>query len=217
MILLDWYNKYIKRRGLTGYVIIAALVAVVLGGSLWGYRWYERRYNERAQAALARCVELWEKALQDKQENVMEQARRDISIEHERFARSSLAPYFLVLGSDLALQRADKVKAVEFIEKALAGLPVDSPLYGFYAVKKALMKIDAADETTRRAGATELQALSLDAKNKNRDMALYYRGLIAFDRGDRPGAEEIWRELQSRFGKDSLWARIAQAKLDYTA
>jgi len=126
----------------------------------------------------------------------------------------------LAFQADAALSKGDIPAALAFIDRVLAAVPHKSPLYGFYATKQALIKCDSSDKTIKTAGEQELQALSTDPGNKTRTMALYYRGLRAFDAGMRAEAMSIWKNLADLAGSgatESIWATRAKEKLAFVA
>ncbi|MBN2267327.1 MAG: hypothetical protein JW725_03225 [Candidatus Babeliaceae bacterium] len=216
MKVVEWYRTAVRQQRSRRYMLIGLLIVAFVGVDVVVYRWYSNRYNARAQQELAHCMEIVERALKEKQPALLEQARLETGVGYERYSRSSLAPYFLALDADLALAQGDRTKACALMERAVGALSDDAAMYGFYAVKKALMKIDSADQKTREAGMQELQTLAHDPRNQQREMAAYYLGLIAFDGGDRRGAEEVWKEFSGPVARNSVWARLAQSKLSYS-
>ena len=218
MVLSEWYNQNIKHKRSMRYMVIGVAIVVFLAADVMGYLWYTRHRDERAQLALSRCIELVDRAIRENVPHLWEQAGRELSEEYTRYAhRSALAPYFLLYNADVALHEGKSEQALAFTEQAVKELSKTAPLYDVYRVKLALMKIDAKDEKVRVQGKAELHAVASDPKSSQQDRALYYEGLIAFDSGDRAAAQVLWKDLLSRADKGSVWAEMAQAKLEYLA
>lgn len=211
------YAQHVVKRGRTLYFWVGVLIALGLAIDFGYFRWYLRRYNERAQVALAHCLEIYGRAVREKQPHLWEQASREVSSRGEKYASSSLAPYFLALNADIAQVQGNPAKARELMSSALSKLSKKSPTYGFYAVKNALMQIDASDAATQTAGKQALKAMAEDKKNPQRDMALYYQGLLAFDSGDYNTAFQSWDVLMQQYGASSIWSHMAKEKMSYAA
>lgn len=216
MMISKWL-AVLKKRENFRYVLIGAIVIGFLVVDVIGYRWYIRRYNERAQLALAEALDVYQKASREKAPHLWEEARQALAKGHEDFAGSSLDPYFLAYESDVVRYQGDHAKAVALMTAAVRAMSKSSPLYGPYQIKLALIKVDSPDQKVHADGLADLEQLAQRGKSDHRDEALYYRGLIAFDSADRAMAEKYWNELIKEFGKDSVWAQVAQAKLDYMA
>jgi predicted negative regulator of RcsB-dependent stress response len=205
-----------QRRNVRSLVVGASLVALLVA-MIFGYRYYAGYYNQRAHSALASAIELYERAERENTKALWSDADRALGQGYKEYSNSTLAPYFLAFQAEIArLQgRADDARAL--LERALSILSKTSPLYNAYALKLAMMKIDSGDAGLVNDGTSSITALASDAKNRDRDMALYYQGLLAFDSGDRAAAEKSWNVLIEKYGAQSTWAQVAQAKLEYTA
>lgn len=217
MVMVDWYNRYIKVNKERQRELILGLLVVVGVGGWYGYRWYSQQYNGKAQYALARGMDLYTRALNKDDKALWHDARKIFADGYRRYARSSLAPYFLAFEAEAARRLGEEAKAFELMEQAVVAAASNSLLKGMYEVKLALMKIDAREDAVRQQGAKALKELVAQRTGETRDMATFYEGLIAFDRGERAVAEEVWKSLFNVSGdrKKSLWADMAQEKLDY--
>lgn len=198
--------------------MVAGIIVAILVVDVVGWRWYSRRYNDRAQVALAQAIDLLDRARREKVSHLWEEAGSAFRDGYQRYGRSSLAPYFLAFWSDIALHQGKSSEALDLMNKAVIATPKSSKIYYPFAIKRSLMKIDVGvsngQDALAKEGKNELAALAKDKKNSQRDEAIYYLGLAAFDSGDLKAAQAIWKELD-QFGKKSLWAKIAQAKLEY--
>ena len=181
------------------------------------YRWYSNMQTERAHAALAHAIEIFDRAQQKSDQVLWQEAGLAFEQGAQQYAHSSLAPYFIAFQSEVALQQGHLEKARELMAQVVDKIQKDSPFYHAYVIKYARMNSDASQPELVEQGMQELNRETLDVQNLNRDMALYYQGLIPFEQGDRVAAKKIWDLLIKDYAQDSLWAQRAQAKLDYMA
>lgn len=215
MILSHWYSHF-KKQNLSSQVVGVALVVVLLAmAGTASYRWVARRSNERAQLALSRCIELYERANREKAPHLWIEVSRALENGHNENSWNALAPYFLTFGADVALQQGNKVKAHELVVQAIKEMDKKNPLRPALQVKQALLEIDSDNSTLKKQGEASLKEFANDLLNPAREQALYYLGLIAFNAGDRANAEKVWNDLLVRAEKGSVWAEVAQAKLQY--
>jgi tetratricopeptide (TPR) repeat protein len=218
MTWLKVFDHYVGQFKYARHIALALLLVLALFGALFLSRWYESYRTEQAHATLAHAIELFERAEQENTNVLWEEADRAFSQGYSHYSGLSLAPYFLAFQSEIALRQGDAVKAREFLGKAVAMMSPKALLYTPYAIKCALMQLESGDPDLVEKGNKALHALAQDAKNPDRDMARYYEGLTLFESGDRPAAEKVWHDLLGGAqSADSIWAQIAQAKLDYTA
>lgn len=196
--------------------MLAMLVFVVGSMGIFTYRWYTQWQGEQAHAALAQAIELFERAQQGSDSALWQEAERAFELGAQQNASSSLAPYFVAFQAEVAFKQGNVEKARELMAQVVKSLPKSSPLYHAYSVKYARMNIDSGQADLIEQGTKELEQEAQDVQNPERDMALYYQGLIPFEQGDRAAAQKIWDLLIKSYGQDSLWAQRAQAKLDYT-
>ena len=216
MTLLRVVDHYARRFKYTRQLLLAVALLLVLGVATFGYRWYGQWYTEKAHAELARAIELFERADQEGTQALWEEVDRSFSNGYSRNEGSSLAPYFLAFQAEAALRAGNNDKARDLEKKVLDHVSKGSPFHTAYAIKYARMNIDSGQPALIEQGMQSLQALANDAGNNERDMALYYLGLIAFENRDRATAQKVWDVLIKTYGQESMWAQIAQAKLDYT-
>ncbi len=216
MTWLHVANHYIGQVRYGRTIALALLAVGTLAIAVFGYRWWSHNRAERAHATLARAIEIFERAEQENTPALWEEADRAFGQGYTQHAGSSLAAYFLAFQSEIALHQGNTEKAREFLTKALQAMSVSAPFYGSYAVKLALMESDSGKPDLMEKGAKALEQLARNQKNKDRDMALYYQGLLLFQAGDRAGAEQVWQPLVGTRGTDSIWSQAAQARLDYT-
>jgi predicted negative regulator of RcsB-dependent stress response len=218
MTWLKVVDHYVRQFRYARQAAVACLLVLLLFAAMFLYRWYEDYRTEQAHGVLAHAIELFERAEQENTKVLWEETDRAFSQGYSSYSGTSLAPYFLAFQSEIAVRQDERVKARELMDKAVHVMARTAKLYGPYAVKLALMQIDSGEPALVEKGTSSLHALAHDSKNPDRDMALYYEGLRLFEQGDRSAAEKIWHTLVGDVhGADSIWAQIAQAKLDYTA
>lgn len=218
MTWLKVFDHYVGQFKYARQVALACLLGLALVAALFLYRWYEGYRTEQAHGALAHAIELFERAEQENTNVLWDEADRAFSQGYSYYSGSSLAPYFLAFQSEIAARQGDAEKARDLLDKAVKTMSRKVPLYSFYAVKLALMNIESGTPDLVEKGNHSLHALVHDSKNPDRDMARYYEGLSLFEKGDRPAAEKVWQALVGGSqSAGSIWAQIAQAKLDYTA
>lgn len=204
------------RWGLSLLVILG-----VVSSAVFGYRWYITKRETAAHKTLSECMYAYAKAQvgQEKWLNVEQLC----TTAYEKHSSSYIAPYFIALQAETALQQNNLAQAVILFEKALSNMSRTSPLYGLYAVKRALVELD--DEGQAQRGLQHLQALADDTNNINRDMALYYLGLYHWMHNDTQAARVAWQTLKSLQSAEqqqahrgmSSWVALAEAKLQQSA
>jgi len=195
--------------------IITLAVVICLGVMGWfGYSWYKKNGEQKAHRAFVESVQDYTTMEKSPQEESawhdIEQALAQRAQEHKS---SVLAPYFLMYQADALIKEGKREQAIEVMNNGLAKISKKLPLYYLYALKKSLVKIDSAQEIVRNEGLQELDELSANSENPLQDMALYYKGYNAFAAGDIARAQQTWVQLFAPVHKDSLWAQLAQARL----
>jgi len=180
-----------------------------------GFYWYRTYREQQAADTFVDAVtrQLAHARAQDTQQ-AWKDAQETFAYGFETYKYSRLAPYFLAYQSDILLKQGEHEAACHMLDQALSYLSRDNALYYAFAVKLALMQIDAADLETQATGETSLQELAKDDENPLQDMARYYHGLMYFNRQDREAAYQAWHT----FVQDpdaSAWASQADAKLAY--
>ena len=218
MTWLKVFDHYVRQFKYVRQLALACLLGLALVGVFFLYQWYEGYRTEQAHDALAHAVELFERAEQENTNVLWEEADRAFSQGYSYYSSSTLAPYFLAFQSEIAVRQGDLARARDIMDKAVKTMSPTAPLYVSYAIKFALMQIESGNPDAIESGKKLLHTLAHDVKHSDRDMALYYEGLLLFEQGDRPAAEKVWHSLiGSAQASDSIWAQIAQAKLEYAA
>lgn len=194
-------------------LITAVVVVGLIGaGAVAGYSWYRSYHEKNAQQAFTRAFSLFEDALSREKGAAWDDVERAFAAAARDNAGSDLAPYFFAFQAEAVARQGKHDQARDLMTLAMKNMPSSSPLASFYAIKMALMKIDAADAVIAQEGMKELQVLALDVKNAQQDMALYYAGLLSWLAGDDVQAKNYWDMLDARFGKASYWSRLVHAR-----
>ena len=196
--------------------IIAALVLVLCAGAFAAYHWYSIHREEQAHKVFARSMEEFEQAVTGDDMSKWSSVEQAFAAGYKSYSSSSLAPYFLAFQAEAQVQQNKLEEARTTLANSLKHIAKSSPLYYLYATKLALMSMDAEDMSVHESGKKMLAQLADDQKNPQRDMALYYLGYCSFVAHDRENAEIAWSKLLQS-GADSVWAHLAQAKLEYSA
>jgi len=222
MALLKIVDHYVGHFKYMRTILMACCLLIVVGGIGFGYHWYRTSYNQNAHMALAEAIELFDRADKESKTDLWDETDRALSQGYSDYTRSSLAPYFLAFQAQVALRRNDAhaipAKARDLLQKALQEMSSSMPFYEIYRVQLARMNADSGIKELEEAGSTSLKEIANDAKSSERGMALYYIGLRPFETGDREQAVLLWAPLfKDADFVDSLWAQMAQAKLDYWA
>jgi len=188
-------------------VVVFALVGVLAGAWL-GYSWYRRGKESAAYKDLSESIEAFAKlrGAQASEEKWID-VSKGFSVGAQRHTSSSLYPYFLVYEADALLQAGKQLEALAFLKEALPLINKKNSLYYLYALKLALVRIDAGEEQ----GKEELATLARDAANPMRTMARYYQALLSESVGDTDETMRLFKEVG--IDGDSYWATLAQQKL----
>lgn len=204
--------------------INAAVGALVLVGLLaagwYGYNWYSSSKEQTAYKDLAESLDAYSKMRQGMGhgEEKWSDLERGFREGAQRSGSSKLHPYFLVFQADALSEQGKHQEALALMDKAVPLISKKNPLYYLYAIKRALMKTDAADDAMQKQGRQELAHLAQDTANPLQDMARYYAGLDALGTGDRAKAETLLHEIkpgtkESAFNDTGVWYNLAQEAL----
>lgn len=195
------------------YVLIFALLSGVLTAGWFGYAWYVDRYEQVAYKDLAESIDGYHKALSSTDTARWADVERAFQAGSERHKSSKLYPYFLAYKADALSYQGKHKEAQDAMHILLSSMNTKHPLYYFYSIKAALMKLDASEEAVRKEGRDHLIKLAQDSQNPVRDMALYYAGLDAWQQGNKEEAQKLWNDILAQGNKDSQWYQRAQAKI----
>lgn len=215
MTLTKMINHYSQQVPYVRQIVIT--VVVIMGITAVGltYRWYTHKRIAQAQQALAQAIELFNdsRGTSDVKWKEIDEA---LANGYSAYGNTALGGYFLAFASESALYQGRIDEARELLAKALKNMSCSMPLYNEYVIKLASMNMNSSDKTLFAEGKNTLQSLIDNAKNKDRGMAAYYLGLYFFEHGERAAAQDVWSLLmKDTHQSQTVWATLAQAKLDY--
>jgi hypothetical protein len=182
----------VQRIILAGILSIAAVFA-----GFYGYRWYRRQANVKAQRFFAESYKEYTSALTSSDPHAWQTVENAFKAGYNRSSGTALAPYFLVFESDALAQQGKTQEAIALLDKSLATMGEKSPLYNLFAIKKAAMQLDAGDSAAVMAAVQNLQQLTADKHNIYRDMAMHYLSSFYKAMGDHDKAKELEKELRA--------------------
>jgi tetratricopeptide (TPR) repeat protein len=190
---------------------------VMLGvGSFFVYKRSVIQDEQAAQKFFAECIEEYGRIMQEKGGD-WAAVEKAFAVGFERHKKATLAPHFLAFQAEALVRQNKLPEAVALMDKVIQSFSPNSPLYGLFATKRALMKIDSADELAHDAGLQELTQLAGDVHNISNDEAQFHLGLYHWTKNDIEKAQQIWQpliELAKTDNKNSsVWAQYAQMKL----
>jgi len=223
-IVKKWYHSIIEPQIKESWIyknfklfLAGAAVVLIVGGGLWGYRYWMRYKEEAAQKAFSEGLYAYEEALHSK-DPLWTNAEFIFNEGYKRYPTSRLAPYFLVFSSDVLLKQGKRQEAIDTLDKAIGLLPVDSPLIYLYKTKRVLIQLDDENQDVKKAALQVLVDLGYDEKNENRDMALYYIGLYHWSGNEMKEAQKVWEQLVESYKHEKLgaspWVSLAKIKLE---
>lgn len=191
------------------------IVAIVCAMLLFLYNMWSDSRNASAQRVLGNLIESHERAVANKNvdlDNVIKQFQEG----YEQNSSSNVAAYFLGYQVDLLIQQNKKDEARIVLDNTITQL-CSSPLVPLYKMKRALIKLDNADETTKKEGKAELEALAYDKTNQFKDSALFYLGQYYWFINDIDSARKVWQTLIDEQPKATLfvspWVDLAKKYL----
>lgn len=222
-IVSEWYQMNVQpqvesARSYSYFKELAfgVLGALVLVGGVWVYRYYSNQKETAAQVAFAESMQIYHEAMQGKSD-IWAHVEMKCTTDYDRYKKSSVAPYFLVIKADALAQQGKMADACGIYESVISALPKDSPVLPLYKTKRALMRLDMPEATVQSQALEELRQLANDKTNKNNDVAQYYLGLYYWARNDLATALNIWKDLVVSQASERLasspWAGLAQEKL----
>lgn len=211
--------SFIEKKYVT--VLAGLTVGLLFCGGAWqAYQWHVRSKNAHALVLFAQSIDELQKAFQADPAQLSQallDAENAFAAAYKAEPGSSLAPFALAYQAVALQQQGKEAEAVELLEKALGLMSRTSPLYYAYALKLALLKIDATDITVQLAGRSALEKYASDMHNPLRDMALYYAGYDAWVRGDKPVYEKYWTILLHDMDPKSVWVEKVRSKVQFLA
>jgi hypothetical protein len=188
-------------------VLLLVGLGVAIGLTWWGYSFYRRSMNEKAQLALALPLEQFEKLAAEKQTAAAswEALAQEFETAYQEHRSSDLAPFFLTFEADSLVRAGKTDAAVTLLDTALAAMGSSNPLYYLYKIKLAILTQNKA----------LMQELAADVHNPHRGYALYELWHQAWVAEDREVADQAYAKLMGL--PDKRWAMFVQSQLAFAA
>lgn len=194
----------------TFFGIILAIIAAIGYGS---YSWYVSSREAYAHRLLTSGLQEFEQALTQDNPQAWQSVTETFAEGYKRAQSSNLAPFFLAFESEALLRQGKTTEARERMQQMMKQLSQKSPFYYTYAIKAAMINIDADDEEIKEQGIKQLTSLAQNMKNPQRDYALYQLGFYYFMHEQTDKAKEYFARLVREFAATSPWAHQAQMLL----
>lgn len=230
-----WIKKQVLRYKIP--IVVIVLVAGFALGGFFGYRFYRRGIESRAQMEFTTVMKYFDAPVQTPDFKSDRLSIEDVEIfssEEEKWTRvaesfrkgyenntsSGIAPMFLAFQSEALINLGKFEEAIEVLKNAVDILK-DDTIKDSYNVKLALMWLDSKDENVQKEGLKLLQSISSKSESPVRDLALYHLGEYYWVKKNFTEAKNYWSTLVSEYGEKvrvpSEWAKLALEKLKLIA
>lgn len=209
----DYLKKIVENRFL---LLGASLFCALSVAGYYFYFLYERGKQERAQLAFSQTIR--ELHQSEKNSELWPNAELAAKTGYNRYKSTVFGPYFLVLESQAALSQDNFQEGSNLLNNAVKQIGFRSPVYFVYAIKSALVKLDSEDVAMQNEGFKELEKLSYDKSNPQRDQALYYLGDYYMRHSDNNKALSVWQELKkdfsaTQYSSASPWTLLVEERI----
>lgn len=219
----SWKTKFesylVLAQNNLAYVGAGLAVVTTLAGGLYWHHYSSVKHEQAATVILADCLSHYEQVAQGKGQwsDVQTMARAG----YDKFSNTNVAPYILSVEVDALLAEDKTQEALDRLNLMLSKIGTTSPLYGLFALKQALIKLDMPH--LQESALQELENLVAHDQNNFSDAAQYYLALYLQSReslNDQERARELWKKLAAindtvtdSIGR-SPWATMAQSKIN---
>ena len=205
-------------------LFMAAGLCMAMFVGYMGYRWFVVSRNQTAQKAFSEYVQDYQLALKENNPQEWDRLASLFAFGWNQYSSSSLAPYFLLIQSDIQLHQGKRDESVATLTQAIKGLS-DTKMTAMLEIKRALIQLDSDDQTVSEAGLQELVRLARASHsdlndyrvNPYRDMALFYLGRYYWAHNKIDEAQKTWQELVDGElidkSNQSPWVNEAKATL----
>lgn len=188
-MIFSYYQKY-NNQIFIGMLVVAGLITAA-----FYYRGYNYAQEQSAQAAFSICMQELDRALQGQTSwPEVELASR---AGYQQHRNTAIAPYFLAVQAQSLENQSKKVESVAVLDELLRTISTKSPVYYLYATKRGLIKLDIPE--VQSVGLQELEDLSHNAANPQRDEALYYLMNYYDANNNQSRAQALREELETSF------------------
>ena len=210
---------------------LAAVLALGLGGSYYGYKVYIQNRESKAYQAFIEVAHAYKKAEESAFRSVMPNQKESENLElvwkdvevlldagYAANSSSYLAPFFLSYKASVLLEQGKSVdEAYEVMKQAVAKSSSRSEFYDVLTLKAAKMACDCSDTAIQAQGLQELQAIAGNKKSVAQAEALYTLGIYYMMQNDVENAKNYFSKIVKDAAQDlfdsSLWVDQAKEKL----
>ena len=158
-IIRDLINTLTKRFSYVRELFLGIGICLVLAIGYTGYRWFTISRDQTAQKAFSEYVQDYQLALKENNPQEWDRVAALFQFGRNHYRSTSLAPYFLVMQSDIQLRQGKRAEAITTISEALSELS-DTNMKSLLSIKRALVRLDSDKLEIREVGAQELVTLA---------------------------------------------------------
>jgi hypothetical protein len=219
--IIDWYDRVSgaaqeRKMRYLRYGAVGVLILIVLVSLFFARRFFVSYREQNAQKALALCltdIMSAQRATQPDWGMVEAQCAHAASDN----SSSNLKPYFMALQAEALIKAGNTTQALVIMDTVIASMSTHDPLMPLFALKRALMQLDASQQEVQERGLVHLQNLAADTSNVCADAAQFYVGYYYWTRDQLDKAQEAWQKLEAQQytqpGMRSPWADLARSKM----
>lgn len=195
------HKGFVSRRML--YVLQAITIMILLGGCFGGYRWYCSFREQAAQKRFSDGVKEYNNTLSGQLGHQNWAMIAEVfGLGAREYSGTSLAPFYLAYQAQALLKDNKLTEAASVMDHAVGLMSPENELYFEYALKNVLMQMDVVETAGGTTDDTEKKLVDLadNAKNKQRDAALFYLGRYYLSKNNDARAKEVLQKLVTEFG-----------------
>lgn len=209
--LISIYNRY---RTLVTVVTTGILICIGLGIYLY-FSWSQKK--QAAYQALSETLIEHDRAYTSP--DLWSDVEFGGRTGYRQFTGSVVAPYFIFLQAEALIQIGKLAEALEAMKQGIEKLPKKSPLYDYFALKVARLKMSMADQSMQNEGLQEIETIARDEQVLARDKALYILAEYYEQQGDVQKSIDTWQRLADieQKGMVSPWILSAREKVTKVA
>lgn len=201
------YDKFV-------YAGLLAIFILSIGLLGWyGYNWYKVNRAQEAYQAFSESVAEFDQAKSGNKDITWAEVVSSLKVGAKKYSDTSLYPFFLAYESQALKLANDQENSQKVLSQSIESMPKDNPLYGLYAIKNAVLRLNSDKDEAKQEGISLLEDL---AKNKNlsiRQTALYYLGYYFYLSNNIDKANQYWLELYKTGIKDTVWQELVSKYL----
>ncbi len=191
-------------------IVIAIVSVAIVGGSLVGYRYYQKMSSVNAHKDFAAAVTLFEaqeKNAQGADKEQWESLAKTFESGYEKNSSARLAPAFLAYQAD-ALLKAGKFDAALPLLRKAADLMAVAAIKESYELKLDLVLLDSGKEEFEKEGLSRLQKLAAQGNSTVHAQALYHLGYFFWIKKNFEEAKNYWQQFMIKYSTEQGTAEL---------